>query len=248
MRRKSTLALLGCISLLVASAPGLAAAACFSRPGTPVPLTPEVTSATSIKFKFRITTSDSDVRKYYDYYVVEKPSNRRVFGQGGVPAHGPYYLGKGATTWFNVNDLKPGGEYCFYIKARDEPGSKGCVSDRWGGPSCAKIEGGPSAAPNAPGPHGALAANGKGNWGYAIGFATEAAARAAAMKSCGDRRCRVVVAGQARCYAYFESRQGGYWFGIALHTSLETATSVARGGCTKGAPAGSCKQVKAACG
>lgn len=72
-------------------------------------------------------------------------------------------------------------------------------------------------------------------------------ARAAAIKGCGDGRCKVAVAGKARCYAYFESRSGGYWYGLALHTNLHTAVSVARGGCTGGAPAGTCKRVKSKC-
>jgi hypothetical protein len=247
MRKRSAVTLAGstALALMVLAPPAMAA--CGDRPGTPNNLSAEVTSATSIRFKFQIRTRDNEVRKYYDYFVVEKPSNRQVVNRGGVSAHGPYYLGFGATTWFNVSDLKPGGEYCFQVRARTEPGTKGCVSEKWSGPACAKIEGGPSARPDAPGPWGALAADRKGRWGYGVGFASAAAARAAAVKGCGAGQCKVVVAGKARCYAYFESRQGGYWYGIALHSSLQTATSVARGGCTKGAPAGSCKQVKAAC-
>lgn len=224
------------------------AAACTDRPGTPNNLSAEVTSATSIRFKFRITTRDNEVRKYYDYYVVERPGGRRVVDFGGVAAHGPYFLGFGSTTWFDVNDLKPGGTYCFYVRARTEPGSKGCVSEKWSAPVCARIEGGPDAAPSARGPWGALAANGEGSWGYGVGFATEAAARGAAIKGCGNRHCKVAVTGQARCYAYFESKSGGYWYGLALHASLQTAISVAQGGCAKGAPAGTCRQVRAQCG
>jgi hypothetical protein len=247
MPAKSMVTVFAVAAIMAASGAAPAAAACFDRPGTPNQTSAEVTSATSIRFKFRITTRDNEINKYYDYYVTQKPGNKQVVSQTGVRSHGPNHLGFGSIDHVNVNDLKPGGEYCFYIRARSERGTKGCVSAKWAAPACAKIEGGPSAAPNAPGPWGALAADSKGRWGFGIGFASEAAARAAAIKGCGDQACKVAVAGKARCYAYFESRSGGYWYGLALHANLRTAVSVARGGCTGGAPAGTCKLVKSKC-
>ena len=244
MRGAAVLGLAGGSNLSAAGT----AAACTDRPGTPNNVSAEVTSGTSIRFEFRITTRDNEVNKYCDYYVTEPERRRRVVSFAGVSAHGPYFLGYGSTTWFDVNDLKPGGYYCFYVRARTERGTKGCVSERWAAPACARIEGGPSARPDAPGPWGALAADGKGSWGFGVGFASEAAARDAAYKGCGNRRCKVAVTGQARRYAYFESKAGGYWYGLGLHTSLQTAIAVAQGGYTTGAPAGTCRQVKAPCG
>ena len=101
--------------------------------------------------------------------------------------------------------------------------------------------------PGAKGPWGALAADGKGRWGYAIGYATEEFARAAAVKGCGGGTCKAALAAQMRCYAYYESRTRGYWYGMALDGSLQRAISTARGFCEKGAPAGTCKEMKAQC-
>jgi hypothetical protein len=60
--------------------------------------------------------------------------------------------------------------------------------------------------------------------------------------------CKVAIAAQVGCYAYFESRTKGYWYGLALHASGATVLQVARSGWEKGAPAGTCKLMKANCG
>ncbi len=145
--------------------------------------------------------------------------------------------------------LPPSTTRCFRIRARTEAGAKGCVSKVWSARVCATTASAP-AAPAAPakGKWSALAADGQGHWGYAVNYASEAQARDAARKGCGDGRCTVKIAGQVGCYAYFESRTKGYWYGLALHSSSATALQVARGGCEKGAPAGTCKLVKASCG
>jgi hypothetical protein len=250
MRTKSIAASLGCICLLAAAGTAPAAAAiCDNRPGTPNQTSGEETSATSIRFKFRITTRDNEINKFYDYYVTQKPGNKQVVSQTGVRSHGPYYLGFGSIDYVNVNDLKPGGEYCFYIRARSERGTKGCVSAQWAAPACVKIAGGPSASPNAPGPFGAVAADGKGAWGYAVAQASEAQARTNAVKGCGNANCKVELSGRGTCAAYAQSRaNGGYWYGLGLSTNnYMGAREAAERGCAKGAPKTTCKIQKTYC-
>ena len=249
MSRKATMTIAGCCSLLaVASAAPAVAAICDNRPGTPNQTSAEVTSATSIRFKFRITTRDNEINKYYDYYVTQKPGNGRVIARTGVRSHGPNHLGFGSIDHVDVSDLKPGGEYCFYIRARTERGTKGCVSAVWAAPACAKIEGGPSASPNAPGPFGAVAADGKGSWGYAVAQASEAQARTNALKGCGNANCKVELAGRGTCAAYAQSRaNGGYWYGLGLGSSYMGAREAAERGCAKGAPKLACKIQKTFC-
>ena len=61
MRIKSAAASLGCVFGIVAMGAAPAAASCSDQPGTPDRVNAEVTSATSIRFKFRITTRDNEV-------------------------------------------------------------------------------------------------------------------------------------------------------------------------------------------
>ncbi len=251
MRTKSIAASLGCICLLAAAGAAPAAAAiCDNRPGTPNQTSGEETSATSIRFKFRITTRDNEINKYYDYYVTQKPGNKQVVSQTGVRSHGPYYLGFGSIDYVNVNDLKPGGEYCFYIRARSERGTKGCVSAQWAAPACVKIAGGPSASPTARGPWGAVASDSKGKFGYGVVLANEAQARFNALKMCGSG-CKVELANdKGRCAAFAEHRaaNGAYWYGMGLSNSSDGARNGAIGGCQRGAPKGTCKITKSHCG
>lgn len=98
---------------------------------------------------------------------------------------------------------------------------------------------------------GALAANGKGNWGYGLGYASVVEARQAALRGCANSECKIVIAGCSSCVAYYELREaGGYWYGLSLDSSLERVRQVARGGCMKGAPHRDrlrCHEVKALC-
>lgn len=227
-----------------------AAAICDNRPGTPVTLNAEVTSATSIRFKFRPTTRADEVNKFYDYTVHEVfPGGRQVNvrNQGGVPPHSPHHT---SISYFDINDLKPGSKYCFIVKARSERGTKGCVSLKWSAPICAQIEGGKSASPTARGPWGAVASDGKGKFGYGVVLASEAQARSNALKMCGSG-CRVELANKTgRCAAFAEHRaaNGGYWYGLGLSNSADGARNGAIGGCQKGAPKGTCKITKSHCG
>lgn len=93
----------------------------------------------------------------------------------------------------------------------------------------------------------AIAVDGKGRWGYAHNHATAAQARAAALKGCGSG-CRIESAAQNRCFAFAESRRGGYWYGVSIGPTQNSVVSGARGGCAAGAPANSCRIVKTVCG
>ena len=93
----------------------------------------------------------------------------------------------------------------------------------------------------------AVAADGNGRWGYAVGQPSPDVARSAALQGCGDSACKILDALQAQCIAYAESREGGYWYFAYLGPDLMTVQSKALNACMKAAPAGSCKLVKALC-
>jgi hypothetical protein len=93
----------------------------------------------------------------------------------------------------------------------------------------------------------AVAADSKGRWGYAFGERTSAQARDEALRGCGARGCDIQETARARCLAYVESRAGGYWYGVGLGRTQNTALSTARRGCGLGAPARTCRVVKALC-
>src|SRR5262245_35043020 len=63
------------------------------------------------------------------------------------------------------------------------------------------------------GPWAAIAADGNGRWGHAVSQPAQDAAENAALAGCGDD-CKIIGdrALEARCIAYAESRQGGYWY------------------------------------
>jgi hypothetical protein len=242
MSAQSIVAVLGAAAFTTALGVMPTMAACGDRPGTPTNVTARMTSESPPTVHVSWTNTATET-VWWDLEMTDASGKVHPLPAG----IGRGETGKGLRS-SNSYSLPAGETRCFRVKARTGRGTSGCVSAVWSNRACAT-----SAKPSTPGkpqagPWGALAADSKGAWGYAIGYASEASAREAATKGCGNRRCKVAIAGQVRCYAYFESRQGGYWYGLALHSSLDTATSVARQGCSKGAPAGSCKQVKAQCG
>ena len=94
----------------------------------------------------------------------------------------------------------------------------------------------------------AVAADGKGYWGYAFGEATEEQARATALQGCGRSGCNIEGAARARCFAYVESREGaGYWYGVGIGPTEDGVLATAQRGCGLGAPQGTCRVVKASC-
>jgi hypothetical protein len=175
----------------------------------------------------------------------DRPGRRRGQNERRFGGIGPAATKKGSTHTKDFVLNKSGTTRCYRIRARTGPFASGCVSEQWSARVCSTTAGAP--APEK-GNWGALAADDKGAWGYALKYATEAQATDAARKFCGNARCTVKVAGPVACYAYFESRTRGYWYGLSLDSSLATAVRVARGGCEKGAPAGTCKLVKSNCG
>ena len=99
------------------------------------------------------------------------------------------------------------------------------------------------------GPWAAIAADGSGGWGYALGQPSQDAAEKAALEDCGSG-CKIIGARalKANCLAYAESRQGGYWYFGWLGPDESTVQSKVLNSCNNAAPAGSCKLLKSLCG
>jgi hypothetical protein len=123
------------------------AVACTDRPGTPVHISAEALSSTAIRFKFRITTRDSELNRFYDLQVDEVtppepgqqlPTRVKVRDLPGIRANGPEHLGFGGIDHFDIAGLKPGKEHCVRVRARTEAGTQGCVSALWSGQACTK--------------------------------------------------------------------------------------------------------------
>jgi hypothetical protein len=222
-----------------------AGAACFTRPGTPnevkaMPAPGKERNTLALSWHDTVGARE---RVCHDFEVTDG-GGRLVQSFAGVNCRGiGANLGRDEREF---GGLPPNTTRCFRIKGRTEAGTQGCVSQLWSGRVCATTASAPGPG-TTKGDWGALAADGHGHWGFAVHYATEAQARAAARKGCGARRCTVRIAAQVGCYAYYESRSGGYWYGLALHSSGPTALKVARSGCEKGAPAGTCKLVKTNC-
>jgi Domain of unknown function (DUF4189) len=98
----------------------------------------------------------------------------------------------------------------------------------------------------------AIAADGKGSWGYALGEPNEDQARAFAMAGCAPTGigCQIVGVAQAPCFAYVDtdSRGGEYkWAGYYGPTE-EQAINEALNRCLEsGGLPGTCQVVKSGC-
>jgi hypothetical protein len=123
------------------------AGACTDRPGTPVHIGAEPLSPTAIRFKFRITTRNTELNRFYDLQVEEVtppepgqqlPTRVKVRDLPGIRANGPAHLGFGGIDHFDIPGLKPGKEHCVRVRARTEAGTQGCVSALWSGQACTK--------------------------------------------------------------------------------------------------------------
>jgi hypothetical protein len=107
----------------------------------------------------------------------------------------------------------------------------------------------PPPPPSSSGPWAAIAADGKGRWGYAVAQPSPDVARNAALQGCGDGACQILDALQARCIAYAESRaNGGYWYFGHFGSDARSVENNAMSACWKAAPENSCALVKAVCG
>jgi tetratricopeptide (TPR) repeat protein len=103
------------------------------------------------------------------------------------------------------------------------------------------------AQPPTSGQWAAVAADGSGRWGSAVGQPSQDEARNAALKDCGGSGCKVLDALQASCIAYAESREGGYWYFDWLGPNESAVQNNVLNACNKKAPLGSCKLVKSNC-
>jgi hypothetical protein len=246
MTKTSIAAVLAAVAI-VAAAPA-ADAACFTRPGTPNRMKAEPVNGherDTIRLTWFDTVGASE-RVWHDIEVTDG-TGRLVQSLTGVGIGA--MLGSKQQSERDFGGLKPNTTRCFRMKARTEAGFKGCVSKNWSGRVCGTT----TSAPNTKdtpgsGKWGALAADGKGRWGFAVNQPTQWAAQFQARKGCGDQACTVRISAQVACYAYFESRGARYAYGLALHSSGATALQVARRGCESNAPAGTCKLVKSNCG
>lgn len=97
------------------------------------------------------------------------------------------------------------------------------------------------------GPWAAIAADGNGRWGYAVSQPSQDEAANAALTDCGGSGCKIIGALQARCLAYAESREGGYWYFGFLGFKESDVQNKSLNACNNAAPAGSCKLLKSIC-
>jgi hypothetical protein len=104
------------------------------------------------------------------------------------------------------------------------------------------------ASPPSSGPWAAIAVDGNGHWGYAVGQPSPDVAKTAALQGCGGGACKILDALQARCIAYAESRAGGYWYFGLFGPDARSVENNAMSACWKAAPPNSCALVKAVCG
>jgi uncharacterized protein DUF4189 len=91
----------------------------------------------------------------------------------------------------------------------------------------------------------AVASDGAGLWGIAVGMATRQAAEAAAAGECGIY-CKVKFTAQARCVAYAFSETGRAE-GFGAGASLQQVEQPAWAECNANVPANSCKLKTARC-
>jgi Domain of unknown function (DUF4189) len=92
-----------------------------------------------------------------------------------------------------------------------------------------------------------VAANGRGYWGYGYNKRNADSAKWAAMNGCNSNGCKTVFTARTKCFAYAESRQGGYWYGTGYGSNGNDAGNIARSGCAGGAPQDTCKLVTLMC-
>ena len=238
MKRGSVAAVLATLTALAASP---AESACGDRPGTPNNIRVDPAPgkpATALRVTWTNTASQ---RVWWDFEVTDS-AGQPVKMKGGLGGIGPASTQRGSTVTKDFGVNKPGTIRCYRIKARTGPFNSGCVSEQWSARVCAA-----TAATSNAGKWSALSADGKGAWGFAVNQGSESAARDAALRGCGNPRCSVKIARPVGCYAYFESRTKGYWYGYALVGSGAEAVQLARSECEKRAPAGTCKLVKSNC-
>ncbi|MGD9783533.1 MAG: fibronectin type III domain-containing protein [Hyphomicrobiaceae bacterium] len=108
-----------------------AAHACGSRPGTPTDVAAEPLSSSSILFRWRETTRESERPLGVPTHDIEVTDANGAQVGRSLTGVGNF----GARRVFEKLDFNR--KYCFRIRARTEPGTQGCVSARWSGYACA---------------------------------------------------------------------------------------------------------------
>jgi Domain of unknown function (DUF4189) len=93
----------------------------------------------------------------------------------------------------------------------------------------------------------AYATNEHGNYGYGTNYPSVSQAQWAALNGCAAGGCRIVMTTTARCSAYADSNQGGYWYGHAYGNSAYQVRSAALEFCRAGGASG-CAVRHIACG
>jgi hypothetical protein len=91
-----------------------------------------------------------------------------------------------------------------------------------------------------------MAVDQAGHWGWQWDPSYDGA-RERALDNCGAPGCGTTFTVQARCIGYAESRQDGYWYGVAHGWSHDEVASIAMGRCSRSAPPDTCQLVKDHC-
>jgi hypothetical protein len=86
--------------------------------------------------------------------------------------------------------------------------------------------------------YSAYASNEHGNYGYGTNYSTMWQARSAAINGCAASGCRIVMTTTARCTAFADSHQGGYWYGHAFGDSAGQVRAAALEFCQSGGASG----------
>lgn len=94
---------------------------------------------------------------------------------------------------------------------------------------------------NIPGTFAAVASDRKGRLGASIHSGGSLVAHRDAVRRCGGSGCEVMMLGAGRCVAVAQSLSGGFWIGFAHGNNRGRVQQIAMEGCTKGAPAGTCR-------
>ena len=142
--------------LLVSALPfaiSAAQASCGDRPGTPNELRAEVVTGfatPTIRFSWRNTTGkglnksgstssgDAPHTMYFDIKVRADEKETPLPGPSkDYTGHGPFKVTYGMRRNQDFDHLSTPQRLCFWIRARTERGTKGCVSQIWAGPVCA---------------------------------------------------------------------------------------------------------------
>ena len=153
--------------LLVSALPfaiSAAQASCGDRPGTPNELKAEPLAGAptpTIRFSWRNTTGrgmnksgstssgDTPHRMYFDITVRDEKGNDAGKGLTGT---GPFSVTYGSRSYKDFDRLGVPQRLCFWIRARTEGGTQGCISKIAAGPVCATTAASPQtpASPQKP--------------------------------------------------------------------------------------------------